>query len=97
MKTRDEIIRILSAERPRLSREYRLNRLALFGSRARGDAVAGSDVDILVDVDPAIGLRFVSLADELESLLGERVDVVSRRAVNPRHWKHIEPDLIDVA
>ena len=54
-----------------------------------------SYVDILVDVAPSIGIRFVSLADELEELLGLRVDLVSSRAVHPALWKAIESELID--
>ncbi len=96
MKTREEIIDLLSREKPRLKDHYKLRRLALFGSYARGDQNELSDVDILVDVDPCIGLEFVLLADELERLLGERVEVVSSRAIKPRHWKIIEPELVDV-
>ena len=53
-------------------------------------------MDILVDVDPSIGLEFVTLADTIEDLLGLPVDLVSRRAVKPRYWKYIEQELIYV-
>ncbi len=76
--------------------EFPLHRIALFGSVARGDAREDSDIDILVDVDPSIGLRFVTLAERLEALLGRQVDLVSRRAVKPLLWRRIERDLIDV-
>jgi len=52
-------------------------------------------VDVLVEVDPSIGLRFVELGDELERALGRRVDLVSRRAIKPSLWQQIEPELID--
>ena len=55
----------------------------------------GSDVDVLVEVDPSIGLRLVQLADELERALGRHVDVVSRRAIKAAMWERIEPELID--
>ncbi len=96
MKTREEILNLLSREKPRLVDHYKIRRLALFGSYAREDQNERSDVDILVDVDPGIGLEFVSLADELERLLGKRVEMVSFRAIKPRHWKVIEPELVDV-
>lgn len=67
----------------------------LFGSWARGDAQEDSDVDIMVDVDPSIGLRFVELGDELERVLGRRVDLVSRRSIEPSLWERFEPELID--
>ena len=44
---------------------------------------------------PSIGLRFVTLAERLEQLLGRPVDLVSRRAIKPSLWKGIEPELID--
>lgn len=73
-----------------------LKRIALFGSYARAAEVPGqSDVDIRVEVDPSIGLRFVTLAERLEQLLGRPVDLVSRRAIKPSLWKGIEPELID--
>ena len=70
--------------------------MSLYGSVARGDAGEQSDIDIVVEVEPSIGLGFVTLADRIETLLGHSVDVVSRRAIKPLLWKYIEPDLIDV-
>ena len=95
MTARDQILRTLREQRKLLSRRYPIRRLALFGSWARGDAGEKSDVDVLVDVDPSIGMRFVDLAEELERALGRPVDLVSRRAIKPAYWKRIEPELID--
>ena len=53
-------------------------------------------MDVLVEVDPSIGMRFVDLAERIEALLGLRSDVVSRRAIAPRHWALIEKGLVDV-
>jgi predicted nucleotidyltransferase len=97
MKTREEIVEILRRAWPELAREYGLHRLALFGSYARGDAREGSDVDVLVEFDASLGLRFVDLADRIQELLDLPTDVVSRRAISPRHWAAIEEDLVDVA
>lgn len=96
MKTVSEILATLRNKKPELEQRFKVRRLALFGSFARGDQRDDSDIDILVDVDPEMGLDFVSLADELESSLGSRVDLVSTRAVKPRNWALIETDLIDV-
>ena len=52
-------------------------------------------MDVLVEIDGSIGLRFVDLADEIERALGRRVDPVSRRAIKPSLWKRIEPELVD--
>lgn len=95
MPTPDEILTKLREQHALLSRRYPIHRMALFGSWARGEAREDSDVDVLVEVDPSIGLRFVELGDELERAFGRRVDLVSRRAIKPSFWERIEPELID--
>jgi uncharacterized protein len=95
MTAKEQILCTLSEQRKILVHRYPIRRLALFGSWARGDAQEKSDVDVLVEVDPSIGMRFVELAEELEQALGRHVDLVSRRAIKPGYWKRIEPELID--
>ena len=96
MITREEILKTLAKDKPQLQRQFKVHNLALFGSYARGEQKADSDVDILVEVDPSIGLEFVTLAERIEKLLGVSVDLVSSRAVNSKAWKFIEPELIYV-
>jgi predicted nucleotidyltransferase len=93
---KETILQRLRAGLPDLRREFPLRRLALFGSVVRGEATAASDIDILVEVEPSIGLGFVTLAERLEALTGHKIDLVSRRAIKPLLWKEIEPELIDV-
>jgi uncharacterized protein len=93
---RNHILARLREIKPTLFKQYPLHSMALFGSVARNETAVGSDVDILVEVDPSIGLEFVTLGDQLESYLGCKVDLVSRRGLKKSLWKHIEPDLIYV-
>src|SRR2546427_5354852 len=93
---RETILERLRAGLPALQREFPLRRLALFGSVVRDEVTADSDIDILVDVEPSIGLGFVTLAERLEDLTGHKIDLVSWRAIKPLLWKEIEPELIDV-
>ena len=79
----EQILRILHEQRLVPARRFPIHRLALFGSWARGDACEDSDVDVLVEVDPSIGMGFIELAEELETALGRHVDLVSRRAIRP--------------
>ncbi|USQ75839.1 nucleotidyltransferase family protein [Ornithinimicrobium cryptoxanthini] len=61
-------------------RRYRAVNPRLFGSVARGDATADSDIDLLVDLLPSGGndlLRVAGVAEELSQLLESRVDVVA--------------------
>lgn len=96
VRSRDEILATLRAMKPDLVRRFGVRDLSLFGSFARGDATAGSDVDILVDVDPEIGLEFVTLASILEDALGRPVDLISTRALRPRHLEAIRPEAVHV-
>lgn len=96
MQSRESIIRRLRAVKTDVQARYPVQRLALFGSWARGEQQQGSDIDILVEVDGSIGLRFINLAQDLEAYLGQKVDLVSRRAIKPTMWQCIERDLIDV-
>ena len=97
MKTREEVLSILRQARPDLNARYQVTRISLFGSYARGEQREDSDIDILIDVDPSIGLRFVTLANELEGLLGQRVELVTSRAIAPKMKSLLEADSIEVA
>lgn len=96
MITKEKILKDLSEDKVELQKQFKVNKIALFGSYARGEQQPDSDVDILVDVDPSIGLDFVTLAERIEELLGVKVDLVSSRAISSKAWKYIEPELIYV-
>ena len=95
-KTTEEVLAELTRQKPVLGERFRIRSMALFGSYARGEQTEASDVDILVDVDPTIGLEFVTLADTLEAALGVPVELVSTRALSSRARNHIAPELIHV-
>lgn len=59
----------------------------LFGSVARGDARANSDIDVLVDLEPGGGnelLRIAGIGEEFSRILGVHVDVVSESLLRKR-------------
>ena len=59
-------------------------RSSIFGSVARGEATADSDVDILVDIKKDISLlEFIRLKIMLEEKLGKKVDLVEYGAIKP--------------
>ena len=95
-------ISIPYAEIAALCRKWRIRELALFGSVLRDDFRPDSDVDVLVDFEPGAPWslsRWLSIRDELSSLLGRPVDLVEKGAIeqsrNPflkRHvLAHMEP------
>jgi uncharacterized protein len=64
-------------------RRYRVERLETFGSFATHEAGPESDVDVLVTFQPdaGSGMEFVALAQDLEGILGRRVDLLTRVSV----------------
>lgn len=77
---RDAAIAILRANEPSL-RRLGVRRAALFGSAARGEAVAGSDLDIMVEIDPAAHVdlySYVGITHYIAGLFPAPVDVAER-------------------
>ena len=93
MKSINEIKKLLQQNKTDLINRYNLKSIALFGSITRNEATNKSDVDILVEFDKPIGLDFVLLADELETILGLKVDLVTTNALKPKMFEYIKQDL----
>ena len=95
--TRDEIIAKLKEAAPALRAEG-VRRLAIFGSRARGDAREDSDLDVLIDVDDAkfSGLSIVGVQHIIKQATGIETQAEMRRSIEPRFAKRIADDVIEV-
>ena len=92
------LIETLRARAPAL-RARGITHLELFGSAARRQAGADSDIDLLVDLadDAPLGLfDLVELKDELEQALGRPVDIAFRSRMRPWLLARITPDLVRV-
>jgi predicted nucleotidyltransferase len=77
MLSREEITEILRLQQPYLATEYGVKRIGLFGSYAHGTPHQQSDVDLVVEFERPIGLKFIELAEYLEVLLGAPVDILT--------------------
>ncbi len=96
MNSLQNIQNTLENHKRRLFEKYPLKSMAIFGSYGRGDQNDKSDLDILVEFSDPIGIRFIDLADELEKILQQKVDLVSRKGVKEKYLNSITPDLIYV-
>ncbi len=93
---RDDVLRILHAHSADLKR-FGVKSLRLFGSVARGEASAQSDVDLLVAFDKAPSFsRYMKLRIFVEDLLGQKVDLITETGLRERIRPHVEKDAIRV-
>lgn len=89
-----EVIATLRAHKAEL-RAAGIRHLSLFGSVARGDAGAGSDVDLVAELDPEahIGLfALAALERRLAELVGHPVDLLPEPVEKPRLRARIQQD-----
>ena len=80
----DQVLPLLRQRQGEWRQRYQLQRIGLFGSTARNEATAQSDVDVWVELDPLTPYATVHLKQELEALLKRPVDLVRlRERMNP--------------
>ena len=92
MSLREELFRQRDTVRA-IAAKHGATNLRLFGSAIRGDERPDSDIDLLVDLAENRGFRdYLGLVDELESLLGRRVEVIIARSLSPHFRPYIEAE-----
>ncbi len=84
--TRESILEYLQDQKEELALKYRVNKLALFGSYARGEESEGSDIDLLIDFQPDTPNLYDKKHEIkvlFESKFGRKVDLCSEKYVKP--------------
>ena len=88
-----EIVEVLKEKRDeilRIAARHGASNVRVFGSVARGEANAQSDVDLLVELERGRSLLdHAALMLDLERLLGRRVDIATERGLKPQIREHI--------
>lgn len=95
----DALITAHKQELQSLARQYGVGGLFVFGSMARGDANAQSDVDLLVDNTSAqlTGFELGALQMDAQDILGRKVDLLTPNALHPLMRDRIFQEAIRLA
>lgn len=95
---RARILAVLTEHQQDLAGRYGVKRLAVFGSAARDELAASSDIDLLVEfAEPATFKGYMDLKFFLEDVLGRPVDLVTEKALRPELRPYVEREMIRVA
>ena len=94
MLTSEEILRKIEENRDKIKR-FGVKRIGLFGSYARGEQRAESDVDIVVEFEKGKATfdNFLNLAEYLEELLGKKIDLLTKEGVRSIKIEHIRKEI----
>jgi predicted nucleotidyltransferase len=96
-RKKQEIMQLLEKQLPYLKEKYGVQRIAVYGSFAKGNQTRKSDVDILVQLTRPLGLEFIELAYHLEKILKKKVDLATfdtlKRSLESPRYKHIASDI----
>lgn len=92
-----ETIEKLKKAKQHLAERYSVSRLGVFGSYARGEERAESDIDILVEFAKAPDLfEFFEIEEYLEDALGKKIDLVREQALKPQMRETVLEEVVFV-
>ncbi len=89
----DEVIGKIKSQYPYLSSEFGIKRIGVFGSVAKQKEKDKSDIDLVVEFDRPIGLKFIRLAEYLEKLFGRKVDILTKDGMHNIRVKRVSTDI----
>ena len=93
----EHVLKTRRADVLRAAAKYGARNVRVFGSVARGEATATSDIDFLVELEPGRSLLDLGgLQFELEQLLGRHVDLVTERGLKERIRAHVLREAVPV-
>ncbi len=94
---KENIIESIRTEKPYLQEHFGVEEIGLFGSYARGEEMAGSDVDILVKMKVKTLRNYIGIIDYLQDKLKLKVDLVpTNDNLSERFLRLITKDIIYV-
>lgn len=90
MRNLEDIKKAISKYKLKIRTDFRVKKIGVFGSYVRGEQRKNSDVDLLVEFESSPDFfSFLELENYLASILGLKVDLVTKAALKPKIGKHI--------
>lgn len=100
MQNTQDILETLKRIMPELRREFGVKSLGIFGSVATGVVNKNSDLDLLVEFEHPLGLRFIEFSDKIEQSVARSVDILTPEGLKsirqPEIAQNIEKSLLYV-
>jgi len=96
MLNKTTILTFLAQHKEFLHKEFGVKNIGLFGSYARGEETAASDVDLVVELEIRSFSKRMALKYYLEEQFSVRVDVISVFGIRPYMWEFIKQDVLYV-
>lgn len=95
MENVEKVKKVLAKHKRELRQKFKVKDIGVFGSYVRNEQRKTSDIDVLVEFVEPVGLfEFMALEDYLSSLLGVKVDLVSRKALKPHIGKRVLKEVV---
>ena len=96
-QTKTSALKEVRAFKKILSKKMKIEQMILYGSRARGDYLKQSDVDVIVRFGSKATLfDFIGLGNHLEEKMKIKVDIVSEGGIRPELRGNIVKDVVRI-
>ncbi len=99
MSIKNQVLTYLKENKEYLKNKYGVKEIYLFGSVARGEDTANSDIDLLVEFDEnkiITWKQYLGLGYELEKKFNKKIDIATKEMIKPVIKKFVYKDLISV-
>ena len=96
--TREEIVAAIRKNADAIKAEG-VTKLAIFGSRVRGDNRHDSDIDVLIEIEPDVSFSLLNLIDVehiIEDATGLQAQATMRRSLPLRFAQRIADDIVEL-
>ncbi|PNE20179.1 nucleotidyltransferase [Mesotoga sp. Brook.08.YT.4.2.5.1] len=89
----ESIIELLRENLPELKNRFSVSKIGVFGSYVKGNQSDNSDVDIYIEFDKVPGLEFMEIADHLERIVQNKVDLLTPSGLKSIRNSRIRQDI----